>query len=113
MGSTAKLATLVVASCLAISVNSAVAEQGVAGTPYEKADYALMRGEFDEARKGFEDLASRGHIDAAYRLGLIYQQGMGVPLSYEKARNWFRMAADGGHKKAATQLKVTERMVKN
>jgi len=38
-------------------------------------------------------------------LGLLYEQGRGVPLDYETAYMWYSVAAAGGYKKSVPQMK--------
>jgi TPR repeat protein len=39
------------------------------------------------------NLAEAGNADAQNRLGLLYHDGQGVPVNYERAKHWFRKAA--------------------
>ncbi|PWB17072.1 hypothetical protein DCO44_01810 [Acinetobacter sp. AM] len=38
--------------------------------------------------------ANRGHTNAQYNLGTLYQVGQGVLQNYEEAVKWYRKAAD-------------------
>ncbi len=64
--------------------------------------------------KSFEDrsatahylhkLAEAGNADAQNRLGILYHDGQGVPVNYERAKQWFRKAAEQGHAGAQVNL---------
>jgi len=41
--------------------------------------------------------AKGGDSYAQWRLGFIYEQGLGVPVDYVESARWWRMAADQGH----------------
>lgn len=45
-----------------------------------------------------------GNPEAAYRLGLIYLEGRGVPADRDRAVRWLRRAAEAGHDEAAGAL---------
>ena len=49
-------------------------------------------------------LADAGNADAQNRLGLLYHDGQGVPVSYQRAKHWFRKAAEQGHAGAQVNL---------
>ena len=48
--------------------------------------------------------ADQGHAKAQYNLGLMYDEGRGVPQSDTEAVKWYRKAADQGHAKAQYNL---------
>ncbi len=48
------------------------------------------------AVKSFRLAAEQGNANAQYNLGVMYQQGWGVPRDYKKAVKWFRLAAEQG-----------------
>jgi len=64
--------------------------------------------------KSFEDrsatahylhkLAEAGNADAQNRLGILYHDGQGLPVNYERAKQWFRKAAEQGHAGAQVNL---------
>src|SRR6266849_1687160 len=53
-----------------------------------------------EVRKSAEE----GDASAQYRLGLLYEGGVGVPQNYRKAKEWFEKAAKQGHVGAQADL---------
>lgn len=48
--------------------------------------------------------AEKGHADAQYDIGEMYEKGSGVPVDMKKAFGWFEKSANQGHIKA--QFKV-------
>jgi TPR repeat protein len=66
-------------------------------TAYEAGDYAT-------ALKEFRPLAEQGNSDAQFNLGLMYDQGEGVPENDAEAVKWYRLAAEQGHEEAQTNL---------
>ena len=54
--------------------------------------------------KTLKSLAEGGDVQAQYRLGHLYARGIETPSDVEKARHWFRLAADGGHPRAWDRL---------
>lgn len=49
-------------------------------------------------------LAEKGHADSQYKLGIAYDEGLGVPKNFTEAFKWFRLAAEQGH--AHSQFRV-------
>ncbi|PWB93449.1 SEL1-like repeat protein [Methylosinus sporium] len=54
----------------------------------------------------FEKAADKGFAPAQYRLGSIYEKGMGVERDYAKALSWYKRAADAGNARAMHNLAV-------
>lgn len=50
--------------------------------------------------------AEQGLADAQYHLGVIYEEGSGVPRDNEKAIKWHRAAAEQGHPEAQNKLEA-------
>jgi TPR repeat protein len=48
--------------------------------------------------------ANSGNAEAQFRLGVMYGNGEGVGLDYERARHWFERAAAQGHENALITL---------
>tara|TARA_R110002050_G_scaffold204522_4_gene340175 strand:+ start:102457 stop:103770 length:1314 start_codon:yes stop_codon:yes gene_type:complete len=57
--------------------------------------------------KSIKDCAESGDIEAAYTLGILYKDGIGTSLNFNKAKKWFEKAFDGGSDKAAFSLGYT------
>ena len=55
----------------------------IGATAYRGGDYALQL-----------PLAELGNAAAQYKLGVMYDQGQGVPQDYAQALSWYRKAAD-------------------
>jgi TPR repeat protein len=41
--------------------------------------------------------AEKGQADSQYKLGIAYDEGLGVPKDHPEAFKWFRLAAEQGH----------------
>ena len=52
--------------------------------------------------------AESGDAEAQYEVGNIYYFGKGVPVDHEKANQWYRKAADKGHRYAERALPFEE-----
>jgi len=48
--------------------------------------------------------AEQGQASAQYNLGVMYDNGQGVPQDYKEAVRWFRVAAEQGHASAQNNL---------
>jgi TPR repeat protein len=66
-------------------------------TSYEAGDYG-------DALAQWRPLADAGDPAAQFLLGLIHEQGQGVPVDAEAAARWYRRAADQGHPAAQNNL---------
>jgi TPR repeat protein len=53
------------------------------------------------------ELASQGEAYAQYNLGLMYDNGQGVPQDYKAAVKWYSLAAEQGHAFAQYNLGVS------
>lgn len=52
----------------------------------------------------FGRAAKQGHVQAQFKLGLLYDAGLGLTENNKAARIWYKAAADQGHLKAWTML---------
>lgn len=57
--------------------------------------------------------AEKGNANAQYRLGLFYETGYGVDKNSNEAINWYRKAAEQGHKEAKAELKKLEKIAQS
>ena len=57
---------------------------------YGKEDYKT-------AHRIFLKVAKKGHTQAQYNLGLMYDKGQGVPQDYKEAVKWTRLSAEQGN----------------
>src|SRR5580698_1761370 len=89
----------IAASILAASF----AGSGTAG-PFEEAVFAYMTGDYAIAIELMRPFAEQGDAPAQYSLGLMYDNGQGVPQDYATASSWYRMAAEQGNAGAQNNL---------
>jgi len=68
--------------------------------------------EQDEKRalKWFLDAAENGHVEAMYRLGECYEQGIGTDVNLDAAKKWYDAACSKGHRMAAQRLVMVQMM---
>ena len=62
------------------------------------------RAEEEATAKEVRKSAEEGNASAQYRLGLLYDGGVGVPQDYRQAKEWFEKAAKQGHVGAQADL---------
>lgn len=65
---------------------------------------AFEQGEFDKAVALMRPAAEQGDMRAQYRLGLILDFGLGVPMDLTEAAHWYRQAAAQGNSEARIAL---------
>jgi TPR repeat protein len=70
----------------------------------EKAFIAYMEKDYKKAYKLLSPLAEQGNDKAQFTLGLMFNDGQGVPQDYEEAIKWFRLAAEQENHKAQMSL---------
>ena len=59
-----------------------------------------------EAVKWYRLAAEQGHANAQFSLGVMYDNGKGVPQDYKEAVKWLRLAASQGYANAQFGLGV-------
>jgi TPR repeat protein len=89
-------ATLAVVALL-FSAGSAWADLDDGVAAYERGDYAT-------ALQEWRLLAEQGDAKAQHNLGVMYENGSGVPQNYVEAVKWLRMAAEQGDADAQVNL---------
>ena len=62
------------------------------------------RAEYEATAKELRKSAEAGDASAQNGLGLLYNEGKGVPQNYGQAKEWFEMAAKQGHAGAQVNL---------
>ncbi len=67
---------------------------------------AAKRGDYATAIREWRPLAEQGNANAQFNLGLMYDNGQGVPQDYAKALQWWRKAAEQGDAGAQYNLGV-------
>lgn len=68
------------------------------------ANSSFEQGNHKDAHDKFLWLAERGNPAAQHRLGMIYEEGLGVPQDYTIAFTWYQRAAQQGHAQAQHQI---------
>ncbi|MCU0841165.1 MAG: sel1 repeat family protein [Thiobacillaceae bacterium] len=63
---------------------------------FDQAMSAYTSGDFDKAAREFGLLAEQGHRLAQYHLGLLYEEGQGLPRNRALALHWYTEAAKQG-----------------
>jgi len=71
---------------------------------YQKGFTAYKSGDYATALREWTPLAKQGNADAQFNLGLMYDEGQGVPEDNMKAVHWYRFAAWQGHASAQGNL---------
>jgi hypothetical protein len=72
--------------------------------PYEEGLLAYNRGNYASARRLLLPLAEAGNADAQIMLGIMYENGLGVPQNDSVAVTWYCKAADQGQANAQCNL---------
>ena len=75
----------------------------VAG-PLNDGIEAYAKGNYEKAMHLWRPFADKGDAYAQFKLGLMYDQGWGVPEDYAAAVSWYRKAADQGYADAQYNL---------
>jgi TPR repeat protein len=73
---------------------------------YQAGMDANNRGDYATALREWRPLAEQGDARAQCSLGLLYENGDGVPRDYAKARQWYEKAAAQGEAKAQFYLGI-------
>jgi len=84
---------IAVAGLLAVST-------GALAEPMEDGQAAYNRGDFQEALRQWQPLADQGVARAQNNLGVLYENGKGVPANINQALKWYRAAAGQGYSTA-------------
>ncbi len=73
---------------------------------YQRGDFAaaFQRGDYATAIRELRPLAEQGVAEAQFNLGIMYNNGHGVPQDYAKAVKWYRKAAEQGYAEAQHNL---------
>ena len=62
-----------------------------------RGEEAAKRGDFQTAFEAWQPLAERGDADAQFRLGVLFDRGLGTREDPFAAVEWYRRAAEQGH----------------
>lgn len=71
---------------------------------YEAGLAAAGAGDYATAMREWRPLAEGGHRDAQFNLGLLYENGLGVPADGAEAARWYRRAAEQHDRQAQAYL---------
>lgn len=85
--------------------------ESVAAGPLEDADAALKRRNYQTAVRLILPLAEQGNADAQYNLGVLYDNGLGVPQDKVRAYMWFNLSAAQGREGAAAFRDLVARLM--
>ena len=100
--------------CLTIAV--LLGSTGVSwSADFQKGLTAAQNGDYATALPFFEPLAEQGDATAQFNLGIMYENGKGVPKDYVRAHMWFNIAAISGESENASNNRdiVATRMNSN
>jgi TonB family protein len=77
---------------------------GAIAGPMEDGQAAYDRGDFPEAQSLWRPLAEEGIARAQNNLGVLYENGKGVPQDLNEALKWYRLAAEQNYGGAQNNL---------
>jgi uncharacterized protein len=89
--------------CIGMLICCSVAGSVVAG-PLEDGLHAFDVGQYARAMGLLRPLAARGDARAQYKMGIMHEDGRGVPVDYSEAVGWLLQAADQGNADARSHL---------
>ena len=76
----------------------------VFAAPMEDGQAAYNQGDFKKAFELWRPLAEEGTARAQSNLGVLYENGKGVPADMNEALKWYRLAAEQGYAGAQNNL---------
>ena len=79
--------------------------------PLEDANAAIKRRDYATAVRLIRPLAEHGDANAQYNLGVLYDNGLGVPQDRVRAYMWLNLAATQGRESAATIRDLVARLM--
>ena len=92
-------AMILVSSCFFFVIASPIPAASL-----EDAVGAYKRGDYETAYQLIKPLADHGDASAQYHLGIMYDEGHGVPQNHDKAMRLYEKAADKGNAEAQRRL---------
>lgn len=105
MAATMRARTLLYCLLAVVLVLAALASPSSAG-PVEDGNAAFERGDYETALRLLRAPAEQGDADAQLLLGMMYQDGEGVPKDSVQAAQWIRKAAEQDNATAEFALGV-------
>ncbi len=88
----------------AAAVAALLAPSAGSAQDFDAGVAAYSAGDYASALSEWRPLAERGDAHAQNNLGVMYQEGDGVPQNHAEAVRWYRMAAEQGHADAQANL---------
>ncbi|HRH82484.1 MAG TPA: tetratricopeptide repeat protein [Thiobacillaceae bacterium] len=76
----------------------------VAWADFDAGMFAYSMGNYEDAAREFMASAKRGETQGEYYMGLLHEEGQGVPKDYGQSMNWYNKAALKGDVDAAFAL---------
>ena len=89
-----------------LAIFSLAFSSAAAAGDYQDGRDAYDTGDFDTAMAAWAPAAESGDADSQYGMGLLYSEGIVVPMDDIQALKWFGLAADQGHGEAQYKLGV-------
>ncbi len=71
---------------------------------FQRALAARMSGDFGALVKEIQPLAEKGYAKAQFRMGWLYERGIGVPQDFQKAMMWYEKAMANGDTSAIARV---------
>ncbi len=75
-----------------------------AAGPFQDGVAAYGRGDFGTAYSIFKPLAEKGDANSQHNLGVMYENGQGVPRDYAEAMKWYGKAAAQGKESSCNNI---------
>ena len=95
--------------CLAIIILVLGSTMPIAAGPLEDGEAAYHNGDYNAALRLWRPLADHGNAAAQFNLGVMYNNGRGVPRDYARAYMWFSLAAASGDQTAQEYRDMLEK----
>jgi len=96
--------TLALALLIGLAVTSPTAFADKATQIFAEGRDAYELGEYDKALDLWKRAAALSHAEAEFRLGAMYEEGIGVDPDLSAALDWYRRAAEHGSQQAQFNL---------
>ena len=95
--------TLIIIQVLLFSLSLSISSYAA---DFNKGVIAAQNGDWETALKEWKPIAEEGNAAAQFNLGLMYQNGYGVPQDYKESVYWYRLAAEQGEADSQYNLGV-------
>ena len=89
---------------IAIAVLALALGGNAVAAPMEDGQAAFNSGDYAAALRLWRPLAETGNARAQNNLGVMYENGKGVPQNINEAVKWYRLAAEQGYAGAQNNL---------